>query len=95
VRQGLQAASDQHDFVVSVIAQNQRLLAVLREAQKTTGVTDEPAASGGSGGGGSTKSKTKTKRAAAQGPSTRLLILAVVACVATFGMLWFCLSLKL
>jgi hypothetical protein len=92
VRQGLQAASDQHDFVVSVIAQNQRLLAVLREAQKTTGVTDEPAASGG---GGSTKSKTKTKRAAAQGPSTRLLMLAVVACVATFGMLWFCLSLKL
>ena len=88
----MQAASDQHDFVVSVIAQNQRLLAVLREAQKTTGVTDEPAASGG---GGSTKSKTKTKRAAAQGPSTRLLILAVVACVATFGMLWFCLSLKL
>ena len=94
MRQGLQAASDQHDFVVSVIAQNQRLLAVLREAQKTTGVTDEPAASGG-GGSGSTNSKTKTKRAAAQGPSTRLLMLAVVACVATFGMLWFCLSLKL
>lgn len=69
---------DQRDYMVAMIAQNQQLLDVLKSADADAAAAPK---------------KTK-KRRAQRGPSTRLLLLAVLACALTFAMLWCCLAVR-
>ena len=76
---------DQRDYMVAMIAQNQQLLDVLKSADAAAAAADAAAPK---------KKTTKRRAQKQQGPSTRLLLLAVLACGVTFGMLWCCLAIQ-